>query len=116
MSDYRALFDNEYLGAWDLAGRDVVVTISKVRGVEITGEGGRKSKKPVLNFEGKAKAMISNKTNSKAIAGLYGNDTTQWVGKRITLYPTQTAFGGQTMDCIRVRPQAPQVKPEEPIK
>lgn len=110
MTHYRSLFDNEHIGAWDLEGRDVVVTISAVRGATITGDGGRTSKKPILAFDGKQKTMVCNKTNAKIIAGLYGNDTTAWVGKSVTLYPTTTQMGGEVKECIRVRPTAPTSK------
>ncbi len=40
MTHYKALYDKEYLGSWDLpAGKDVTVTIEKVVGAELTGGG-----------------------------------------------------------------------------
>lgn len=108
MADYRSMFDRDYIFAFDLDGRDVTVTISKVVAGELTGEGGRKSKKPIMFFEGKDKGLAINKTNGKTIASMYGNDTTKWIGERITLYPTTTQMGGETKDCIRVRPRIPQ--------
>lgn len=106
--DYRKFFDKELLGAWDLPDRDVVVTISTAGGGELTGAGGRKTKKPIITFVGKEKKFAVNATNGKAIAGLYGVFVQDWVGKKISLYKTTTQMGGETMDCIRVRPQAPQ--------
>lgn len=106
MPDYRAMFDRDYIGAWDLPG-DVVATISAVEAGELTGDKGRKTRKPIIRFEGKAKALAGNKTNCKIIARLYGTNTDAWIGKRITLYPTQTEMGGETVDCVRVRPSAP---------
>ncbi len=107
MADYRTMFSAEFLGSWDLVGRDVTVTISEVKAGELTGSGGRKAKKPIVSFQGKEKAMAMNKTNSRIIAAMYGNDTSAWVGKMITIYPTQTQFGNDTVDCIRVRPAVP---------
>lgn len=104
--DYRTMFDSEYLGAWDLP-RDVTVTIASVRAGQLVGEKGRTAKKPIITFAGKTKAFAANKTNCKTIAAMYGTDTRQWIGKRITLYATTTEFGGKQMDCIRVRPQVP---------
>lgn len=109
--DYRAMFDREYIGAWDLGGKDVTVTIASVAAGELTGSGGKKAKKPIVKFEGKDKGFALNKTNGKIIAGMYGTDTTKWVAKRITLYPTMTTFGSEQMECIRVRPQIPEGKP-----
>lgn len=112
MSDYRGMFDRDYIGAWDLKGRDVTVTIASVKAGELVGEKGRKTKKPIIRFERTDKGFATNKTNCKIIAGLYGNDTRKWVGRKITIFATTTEFGGVTVECIRVRPQVPaDVKP-----
>jgi hypothetical protein len=108
-TDYRALYDREYVGAWELQGKDVVVKISKVIGGELTAIGGRKSKKPVISFEGKEKKMICNKTNAKVIATMYGNHVEDWIGKRITLFVgmTRDPSTGGDIECLRVRPTSP---------
>lgn len=113
MADYRSMFDREYVGAWDLEGRDVVVTIDRVTAGELVSEGNKKTKKPILHLRGKDKKIALNKTNSKIIASLYGTETTKWVGKQITIYPTTTKFGRDTMDCIRVRPVVPGGRAQE---
>jgi hypothetical protein len=98
------------LGAWDLPeGRDAVVTIESVKGGELTTVGGKKNKKPIIAFVGKEKKMVSNKTNSKTIAALYGNHVEKWVGKKIALYvsTTRDPSTGGDIPCIRVRPQTP---------
>ena len=113
MPHYKSMFDDkDYLFAFDLQGRDVTVTIDRVEAGTITGEAGRKSKKPLVTFRGRdgqpsKKKLALNKTNGKTIAQLYGTDTAGWVGKAITIYPTTTTFGNDTVECIRVRPQAP---------
>lgn len=107
MPDYRTMFDKEHLGAWDLQGRDVTVTIEDVKAGQLVGEGGKKAKKPILRFVGKEKTMACNVTNARTIAGMYGNDVNAWKGKKITIYPTMTQFGGKEMECIRVRPTVP---------
>lgn len=110
MPDYRRMYDDkEHLYAYDLPqGRDVVVVIDHCEAGEIAGEKGRKSKKPMLVFKGEKKKLALNKTNGKTIAKLYGKDTENWAGKTIALYATTTDFGGETVDCIRVRPNVPQ--------
>ena len=112
------MFDREYIGAWDLEGRDVTVTIERAVGGEIIGEKGRKDKKPILHFVGKEKTMIVNRTNGKTIATLYGPKVEDWKGKRITLYPSMTRApdGSGDVECIRIRPAVPKiaVKPPTP--
>lgn len=105
---YKRLYDDkEFLYAFDLDGKEVVVEIEMVAGGVLTGEKGRSTKKPIVSFAGKTKKLALNKTNGKTIASLYGTDTDRWIGKRITLYPTTTDFGGETVECIRIRPVVP---------
>lgn len=112
--DYRAMYDRDYLGAWDLpSGKDVTVTMKRVEAATLTGQGGRKTKKPVVWFEGKEKGLALCKTNAKTIAGMYGNNTASWGGKRIALYSTQTQFGSETVECIRIRGTIPRGKVTE---
>jgi hypothetical protein len=106
MPDYRTMYDREHIGAWDLQGRDVVVTISKVEAKELVSNRG-KNKRPIVHFEGREKSFVCNKTNGKTISVMYGNKTEDWAGKKITLYPSTTSAGGETVDCIRVRPAPP---------
>lgn len=115
--DIRAWFESKYVGAWDLRGQDVTVTIAKVVGGVVEGEGGRKDKAPLLYFVGKSKPMILNKTNLKTVASIVGSfKAKDWVGRRITIYGTMCKgkAGGQ-VDCVRVRPIAPKDKNDTAI-
>lgn len=108
MPDVRTMFDKQYLYAYDLQGRDVTVTIAKVVGGTLTGVGGQTSKKPVLFFNGAKKGLALCITNARTIAAMYGGFKSEdWIGKRVTLYPTTTTFGGKEVECIRIRPTAP---------
>lgn len=109
MPDYRIMFDRNYLGHLDLGGRDVTLTITKVKGGELIAVGGRKSRKPIVHFSADIKPLICNKTNAKTIAAMYSNITEEWVGKRITLFTSMTRNpdGGGEVECIRVRPKVP---------
>lgn len=73
----------------------------------IAGGKPSKTKKPMVKLVGEAKKFAVNKTNGKTISQLYGKETNAWKGKLITLYSTTTNFGGETMACIRVRPERP---------
>lgn len=108
MPHWKSMMDRDLLFAFDLGGKDVTVEIDRVTGGELTGNGGRKSKKPLCYFaRSSGKPLALNATNCKTIAALYGNDTDKWAGKKITLYPTTTTMGGDTVECIRVRPSVP---------
>ena len=118
--DVRSFFEKEFLYAYDLQGRDITLTISRVVQGKLTGTGGKTTKKPVAYFQGKEKGLALNITNVRTIGGMYGFKVADWVGKRITIYPTTTQFGAQTCDCIRIRPTVPGAKvkdapPDEPL-
>ena len=113
MSDWRSMMDKTYVGHWDLPpGRDVTVTITGVEKVKlddpVTHKPGKA--KPILSFKEVEKKLVGNVTNCRAIATLYSNDTTKWVGKKIALYRTTTSVGGTPTECVRVRPTAPEEK------
>jgi len=113
MPHYLSMYDSRFLHVWDLGGRDWTLTIARVTGEELTAQGGRKSKKPVVYFRGATKGLALNKTNGAAIAGMYGVDTKEWIGKAVTLYGTQTEMSGRIVECIRVRPRIPGERPAE---
>ena len=106
MKHYRLLYPSEYLNAADLQGQDATVTIESVKLEDVPNPDGKKQRKPVLTFAGKSKRFPLPKTCAKVIAALHGVDTEQWVGKKVTLYPsTCKAFGQDGVECVRVRLQ-----------
>lgn len=107
MPHWKSMTERDYIFAFDLNGKDVAVTISRVEAGVLASAGGRKTKKPIVYFDGKEKGLALNSTNAKTIAAMYGNYTEKWIGKSITLYPTTTQMGGETVECIRIRPSAP---------
>lgn len=114
--DYRKMFDSDWLRAVDLDGRAVTVTIATVKAGAIRNKA-KSDKRPVVTFQGKKKPLALNKTNAATIASMFGNDTTEWVGKQIVIYPTRTTFGADEVDCIRVKRPARQASapPAEPV-
>lgn len=95
-------FPSKFLKASDLNGQSVNVKISGVK-VESVGQG--QESKPVVYFAGKQKGMVLNKTNANKIANIAGSqDTDEWTDVTVQIYPTETEFGGETVECIRVRP------------
>ena len=101
MPNINDAFPSKHLKAADLQGRQITVTIEKV-GFEAVGV--EREMKAILYFAGKTKGMVVNKTNAKTITKVAGSAITEdWRGVTIALYPTETEFQGETVDCIRVR-------------
>ena len=94
------LFKSKYLKAEDLRGKDISVTIDRVEMASMPNG----QPKPAVFFKDKDKGLVLNKTNFNTIAKVIGiDDTDDWNGHQITIYPTETEFQGEMVDCIRVR-------------
>lgn len=103
------LYPNKWLKAADLCGKSITVTIKSVTIEEV---GVDREKRPVCSFVGKDKKLILNKTNTRAIADLYGAETDKWPSKKIVVYPTETQYGDKEMAAIRIKPPKDYVRPE----
>ena len=94
-------FPSKFLKASDLDDQTVTVKIADVK-IEQVGQ--NQETKPVAYFEGKKKGLVLNKTNSRKIAQIAGSpETEDWVGVEVAIYPTETEFGGESVECIRVK-------------
>lgn len=104
---WRSMMDKStYLGAWDLPeGKDVVVRIKSVS--QATEIAGKKTRKPILYFEGKEKGLLLNATNCKTVARLYGHYVEQWAGEYVALYVSTTSSPDGEVPCVRIKPRAP---------
>lgn len=102
MPNINDAFPSKYLKASDLQGRETTVTMDRV---EYEPVGQKREMKAVLYFQGKDKGVVLNKTNANKITEIVGSALTEdWHGHRIKLYPTETQFAGDMVDCIRIRP------------
>lgn len=106
---YDEMFPSRFLKASDFSEDEIkVVTIKNVELVEIGKKGEETQRKPVVFFrENGVKPLVCNKTNATIIVKLYGDDTDEWIGKRISLFVTQVESFGEQVDAIRVRAKVP---------
>lgn len=107
-------YPGNFLKAADLNGQSVTVTIQSVT-LEELGKGRDAESKLIIAFAGKDKKLICNKTNARTIEKLYGDETDNWVGKRITIAPREVEFQGDMVWAIRVSLQNPGA-PQAPAK
>lgn len=114
---WKKMVNMDYLGTYSLEdGKDLTLTIDYVRQEVVTGNSGRKEQCMVVHFKENVKPMILNRTNAKTITKVVGSPYIEdWNGKRITLYADTTRFGGDIVECLRVRPYSPpETKRNEP--
>ena len=98
-------FPSKYLKADDLDG-ERTVKVTKITFEEV---GQNKERRPVAYFEGIDKGVVLNKTRSNGIVKASGSDDTDdWPGTLVLLYPSTTQFQGEEVECIGIR--APRAK------
>ena len=97
-----AAFPSKYLKAADLHDKHVSATMSHVMLEELPSRDGPQLL-PILYFQGVSKGMVINKTRAKAIAEAYTDETENWIGMPIVLFPAMVAFGAETVEAIRVK-------------
>ena len=107
MPNVNDMFPSKYLKASDVGDTDLALTIVAVD-EETIGQGSDADIKSVVYFSETPKGMVLNKTNAKAIASLYGDESDDWAGNQIRLYATEVDFKGEQMLALRVRLRAPQ--------
>lgn len=113
------VYPSKYVKGEDLKEREVTLTIKAVTMEKMMPTPGEETEEMVVWFRGTDKGYVLNKTNATTIAKLHGDDTDDWTGKRIILYPKNIfAFGKwQVVANVKsVLPPAPiqQEKANEP--
>lgn len=73
---------------------------------------------PVLSFLELQQKLTLNKTRIKKLVEILGEDTDEWVGKRIALYPVDVQYNGKTMPGVAIAkaPSGKQAKPKPEVK
>lgn len=103
----RDALPSRYLSGDDLDG-DVVVTIDRVVLESFRDPRTRvETRKPVMYFQRAKRGLIVNRTNWRAVADLYGDESDHWAGKRIVLAPAMVDAYGKQTKAVRVRPTRP---------
>ncbi len=104
------IFPSRYLKAGDLPEDGAVLTIRTVE-VERMMDG---EEKPVMFFAEQrlpngepAKPMIVNVTKWNTLAKLYGDESDDWGGKRVTLKPGEVKMKGEMVACIDISSRKP---------
>lgn len=95
-------FPSNFIKSDDLRGREVTLRITGCKLVDLGDD-----TKPVLSFAGTEKEFVCNRTNFFTIADLYGDETDDWCGQRITLRTETTMYQGKRVPCLRVKPEVP---------
>ena len=105
--DYDQLFPGRFMKAGEFRGRDVTLTISVIELEDLPQDGGKNKTKGIIGFKETKKGLVLNRTNGECLKALFGRDTDAWIGKRVTLFPSE--WNGEP--AIRVKGSPELTKP-----
>jgi hypothetical protein len=118
MAKRNEVFPTRYLTAADLNGKPITLTIECAPIETLKKNKNGEDTKTVLYFRGTKKVLPLNRTNWDAVAEITGkDDSDNWPGYSIEVYPTTTQFGADVVDCLRIRaPAQGELKPARAAK
>ena len=95
------LYPGRFLKAGNLHGKPATITIADVQ-VETLGRGEQAKKRAVLTLKGTTFQWAPCVTDGLALRAMFGESPADYIGKRITIAPTQVQFGAETVPAIRI--------------
>ena len=101
---YDELFPGRFLKAGLFNNQSVTYTLKSVHREDLEGEKGPEPK-IILSFTETSLQLVLAKVNAEAIKAMFGSMVPEWIGKRITFYPTNQIMPfpkRKNEPCIRV--------------
>ncbi len=103
MGTWQEYFKGAYITALEFKGKQPTLTVTKVEGVDVANpDTGEIKQKLVLRWKEVERGMIVNRSNACAIAAMFGDETSAWVGKRLSLRAEEVQVGPKRELGIRV--------------
>ena len=97
-TNFDELYPGRFMKAGELLDQKHTLVIAAVDLEELVGEAGEKKVKAIVSFEKTQKKLVACKTNGICLKAMFGPKVQDWVGKRVTLFPSE--WNGEP--CIRV--------------
>ncbi len=100
--NFKLLNPSKYLSGVDLPA-DATFTIKAVSLSDLEGENGKTERRGTIALLETDKPWLSNVTNSKCLAAMFGDETDRWVGKRVVVFQERVLAFGEWVPGVRVR-------------
>jgi hypothetical protein len=106
------LYPGVYLKAGEFDGKAVTLTVKSIKREMLSNGAGGEEPAVTVAFEGTEKIWVMNKTNATSLRAMWGDDSGEWIGHRVTLHPVADESGlSDSGLCIRVA-GSPELKKE----
>ena len=97
------LFPGKYIKAGEFKGKAVTLTVKSVEREMLSNGTGGEEGAAIVSFAETEKQFVMNKTNGVCFRAMFGDDTGDWVGHKVTLHAVEDESGlSESRQCIRV--------------
>lgn len=100
--DFEELYPGRFIKGDMFKGKAATLTITDIDREEITDPKGKKSMKVILYFKERDRHLITNKLNCIALMLMFGKNTKDWRGKRVTFYGEKGTWFGKKGEAVRI--------------
>jgi hypothetical protein len=87
------LYPGTYLKAGEFQGKAVTLTIKTITREMLSNGSGGEEPAVTVSFAETEKQFVMNKTNASSLRAMWGDDSGEWIGKRLTLHPVKDESG-----------------------
>lgn len=102
---------SKYLRKEDFQDQDQVCTIKALK-LENVGREDAPEERWCMYFRERDKAMVLNVTTIRVLEGAFGDESDDWVGKKVMVYvDPNVSFQGRVVGGLRLRPPKKQAAP-----
>ena len=104
MPSFRDLYKKPLLSAKNLGKKTLTGVITTIYPETIKDPKGKTEDKLVLELDDDTTRIALNKGNAVALASAFGDDYTEWQGKKVKVLTQKTHFMGEQVDGLLVVP------------
>jgi hypothetical protein len=101
--NWKLMFKGDYIAAVEMGDKTPTLTIKGVKLCKLEDDKGRQKDKGIVFFREIDRGWVLCKTNAMCLARMFGDDTNDWTGKRVTLFSTPVQVGKEKQPGIRVK-------------
>jgi hypothetical protein len=106
------LYPGAYVKAGEFNGKPVTLTVTSVKREMLSNGTGGEEGAVIVAFSETEKMFVMNKTNAVCLRAMWGDDSGEWAGHKVTLHPIKDESGlSESGLCIRVKGSPELTKP-----
>lgn len=102
-TSFDSLYPGRFIKAGEFGGKTPTVTIKAIHRDMLANGSGSEEPAVIVEFNETDKSWVMVKTNGVCLRAMFGDDYSEWIGKRITLHAVKDTSGlSESGLCIRV--------------